>query len=231
MKNCLITGASGLIGSEMVREFLAQGMKVFGLDLVGNSQLKHPDYTFIKTDISNEAQVKAALKQIKSLDILVNNGAKASPENPPIEKLSLKQWEKVINSNLTSVFLLSKYAVPVLKKTKGSIINIASTRHLMCEPHTEIYSTSKGGIVSLTRALAISLAGEVRVNSISPGWIADPKNQFPDSDHQQHPVKRIGRPSDIAKLTYYLASDEAGFITGQDFVVDGGMTVKMIYRD
>lgn len=231
MQTCLITGASGLIGSETVKEFLAQGFNVIGLDLKKNPSLKHPDYHFIKADISDEDQVKTVFKTIKSLDVLINNGAKAAPENPPLEKLTLKEWNKTIGSNLTSAFLLSKFAIPKLRKSKGVIINIASIRHLMCEPNTEIYSTAKGGIVSLTRAMAISLAGDVRVNSISPGWIADPAQEFNRSQHEQHPVHRIGRPADIAKMCLYLSSEEAGFITGQDFVVDGGMTVKMIYDD
>ena len=231
MKKCLITGASGLIGSEMVRDFIAQGYQVYGFDLKNNSKLKHPDYIFIKTDISNDGSVKKSFEQIKQLDILVNNGAKTAPYNTAIEKLSLKEWQKVMDTNLTSAFLLTKYSVPLLRKSKGSIINIASTRHFMCEPHNEIYSASKGGLIALTKALAISLGGDVRVNAISPGWIADPSQHFAPQDHQQHPVKRIGRPSDISRLANYLASDAAGFITGQDFVVDGGMTVKMIYEE
>ena len=99
----------------------------------------------------------------------------------------------------------------------------------MSEAHTELYTVSKGGVDALTRALAISLSGEVRVNSISPGWIANPKEKRKPSDHKQHPAGRVGIPSDIAGMAKFLASDAAGFITGQDFVVDGGMTAKMIY--
>lgn len=231
MKTCLVTGASGLIGSELVREFLSQGFQVYGFDLKKNPGLTHPDFHYLKVDISNELQVKNAFRQIPSLDVLVNNGAKASPENTPLEKMLLKEWEKFLSINLTSVFLHSKYAIPKLKKTSGSIINISSTRHLMSEPNTEIYSASKGGMDALTRAMAISLSGKVRVNSISPGWIADPKKKQRKIDHDQHPVKRVGWPSDISKMAAYLASDAAGFITGQDFVIDGGMTAKMIYAE
>jgi NAD(P)-dependent dehydrogenase (short-subunit alcohol dehydrogenase family) len=228
-KNTLITGSSGLIGSETVREFLSRGHRVYGLDLKPNPSLKHPDYIFIKTDLSKEADIKKAFKKIKSLDVLINNAAISDPANSTLEKLSLKDWNFFLSINLTSVFLMVKEALPLLKKSNGSIINISSTRHLMSEPHTEIYTTSKGGIDALTRGLAISYAHQVRVNSISPGWIADPKEKRRPSDHSQHPVGRVGFPADISKMAGYLASEEAGFITGQDFVVDGGMTVKMIY--
>ncbi len=231
MKTCLITGASGLIGSELVREFLSQGYRVYGFDLKNNPELKHPDYHYIKVDISNELQVKKAFGKIKRLDVLVNNGAKAKPENTPLEKMKLGEWENYLSINLTSVFLHAKFAIPLLKKSSGTIVNISSTRHLMSEPHTEIYSTSKGGMDALTRSLAISLSGKIRVNSISPGWIADPKKILRKTDHEQHPVKRVGWPSDISKMAVYLASDAAGFITGQDFIIDGGMTVKMIYAE
>jgi NAD(P)-dependent dehydrogenase (short-subunit alcohol dehydrogenase family) len=134
--------------------------------------------------------------------------------------------------------LCSKYAYPYLKKEKGVIINIASTRAFMSEPNTEAYSASKGGIYALTHALAISLGPDIRVNCISPGWIEVSEwkkkslrkpAELTELDHKQHPAGRVGRPEDIASLVLYLISDEAGFITGANFIVDGGMTRKMIY--
>jgi NAD(P)-dependent dehydrogenase (short-subunit alcohol dehydrogenase family) len=231
LTQALVTGSSGLIGSEVCRTFLAQGMRVYGLDLKANKSLKHPEFHHLKCDVSDEASVKAALSSIKSLDILVNNAAQADPHNAPLEKLALKDWNKILGINLTSVFLVSKYAIPKLRKSQGSIINIASTRHLMAEAHTEIYCTTKGGIISLTRSMAISLGPEIRVNSISPGWIAAEGSELKASDHHQHPVGRVGRPQDVAELALYLGSMQSGFVTGQDFVIDGGMTVKMIYQD
>jgi NAD(P)-dependent dehydrogenase (short-subunit alcohol dehydrogenase family) len=228
-KKVLITGASGLIGSELVREFIERGYEIYGFDLKPNPDLKHPDYTFFKCDLSKEAQVKAAFKKIKALDVLINNAAKSNPTSGDFQNLSLKQWEDSTAINLTSFFLMIRASLPLLKKSQGSIINMSSTRHMMSEAHTELYTLAKGGVDALTRALAISLAHQVRVNSISPGWIADPKEKRKPQDHKQHPAGRVGRPADIASMALYLASAEAGFITGQDFVVDGGMTAKMIY--
>lgn len=231
MKTALITGSSGLIGRELAREFLAQGYNVIGLDLNEGPKLQHPGFTFIKTDISSEAQVKKAFSRIKSLDVLVNNAAKSDPKNKKLHLLDLKSWNDGLAVNLTSIFLLSKHAIPLLKKSKGSIINMSSTRHLMSEPDTEIYSASKGATDALTRSMAISLGPEIRVNSISPGWINDPEEKLPKAAHEQHPVGRVGRPEDIATMAIFLANEVSGFVTGADFVVDGGMTTKMIYKD
>lgn len=228
-KTAIITGSSGLIGSEMAREFLSQGYAVLGFDLRPKTDFTYPDFTFVKCDLTQEKQVLRAFKKIKSLDVLINNAAKANPESPPVEKLTLAQWNKSLAVNLTSHFLMTRSALPLLKKSGGSIINISSTRHKMSEPLTELYTTAKGGMDALTRALAISLSHQVRVNSISPGWIADPTEKRKPRDHKQHPAGRVGRPSDIAAMALYLASEKAQFITGQDFVIDGGMTVKMIY--
>jgi NAD(P)-dependent dehydrogenase (short-subunit alcohol dehydrogenase family) len=146
----------------------------------------------------------------------------------------------VLDTNLTGPFLVSKHAVPHLRRAPGggSIINIASTRALQSEPNTEAYVASKGGLVALSHALAISLGPAVRVNCVSPGWIETsafaPRGErkqaeLRDRDHAQHPVGRVGSPEDVAALCEYLASAEAGFITGQNHVIDGGMTRKMIY--
>ena len=152
--------------------------------------------------------------------------------------MSLAEWNRVLAINLTGTFLCAKYSAPHLAKTKGSIVNIASTRALMSEPDTETYSASKGGVVALTHSLALSLGPDVRVNCISPGWIevsgwkkrrARRAAKLSEMDHKQHPAGRVGRPEDIASLVAYLISPEAGFITGANFIVDGGMTRKMIY--
>ncbi|WP_116106100.1 SDR family oxidoreductase [Lewinella sp. IMCC34191] len=196
---------------------------------------------FLPTDVAGEKSVKEAIdtvvKEWGRIDGLVNNAGFAI--NKPIEKLSLDEWNQVIGTNLTGAFLCAKHAAPHLRDRRGAIVNMSSTRRKMSEPDTEAYSASKGGIFALTHALAISLGPDVRVNSISPGWIdvtpwqkaseREPA-ELSAADHAQHPVGRVGIPQDIADMVAYLLSDRSAFITGQDFVVDGGMTRKMIYQ-
>jgi NAD(P)-dependent dehydrogenase (short-subunit alcohol dehydrogenase family) len=124
---------------------------------------------------------------------------------------------------------MAKHCAPHLRAARGAIVNIASTRALQSEPQTEAYAAAKGGLVALTHALAMSLGPRVRVNCISPGWIAH--QPVRKKDHAQHPVGRVGRDEDVAQMIAYLLSDAAGFVTGQNFVIDGGMTRKMIYAD
>jgi NAD(P)-dependent dehydrogenase (short-subunit alcohol dehydrogenase family) len=144
----------------------------------------------------------------------------------------------MLDVNLTGSFLVVKHAVRHLRAARGAIVNLASTRALQSEPHTEAYAACKGAIVALSHALAISLGPAIRVHCISPGWIATdelaPRDQrrapkLSRADHAQHPVGRVGRPDDVAALCAWLLSDEAGFVTGQNYVIDGGMTRKMIY--
>jgi len=156
-----------------------------------------------------------------------NNAGIASPANGPVEKLRLTEWNRRIGVNLTGAFLMAKHAAPHLRRARGAIVNIASTRALQSEPDTEAYAASKGGLVALTHALAMSLGPQVRVNCISPGWIAH--TPVKKKDHQQHPVGRVGRDRDVAELVAFLLSDAAGFATGANYVLDGGMTRKMIY--
>ena len=194
----------------------------------------------VETDVADEksvrAAVKAVLKQWDRIDGLVNNAGFMIRK--PLDELSLEEWNQVIGTNLTGAFLCAKYCAPHLRSRKGAIVNMSSTRRSMSEPDTESYAASKGGIFALTHALAVSLGPDVRVNSISPGWIdvtpwqkesARQPADLSKADHAQHPVGRVGVPLDVAALVEYLLSGQSGFITGQDFVVDGGMTKKMIY--
>jgi NAD(P)-dependent dehydrogenase (short-subunit alcohol dehydrogenase family) len=225
-KTVLVTGGSRGIGRGSATLLAQRGYRVAVADLDGDTPLP-----FFRCDVSREASVKACvravLRRFGRLDALINNAGIAGPSGAPIEKLRLEEWNRKIGVNLTGVFLMTKHCTPHLRKAGGAIVNIASTRALQSEPDTEAYAASKGGVVALTHALAMSLGPRVRVNCISPGWIASA--DLSRKDHAQHPAGRAGRPQDIGEMIAFLISDAAGFITGQNFVLDGGMTRKMIY--
>jgi NAD(P)-dependent dehydrogenase (short-subunit alcohol dehydrogenase family) len=245
----LITGAGSGIGRAMAARFLAEGAVVTivehdraagedahdELSKLGSVQLQ-------VADIAQEAAVQTALAAARRprerLDVVVNNAGVFAAFGKRVEELDLALWQRTLDVNLTAAFLFAKHAAPSLRRTRGSIVNVSSTRALMSEPNSEAYAASKGGLSALTHALAISLGPEVRVNAIAPGWIATdawkprPQRKPPtlrEIDHAQHPVGRVGRPEDVAALALYLVSEEAQFMTGQVLTLDGGMTRKMIY--
>jgi hypothetical protein len=246
-KTAVVTGGGRGIGLCIAKSFLEAGVRVVlaeaeaGLEPKALGFLKSEDAVFCCTDVAEEASVanlvKKTLECFGRIDFLVNNAAIA--RNVPISELSYEDWRRVIDVDLSGAFLCAKHSAEALKKTRGAIVNIASTRALMSEPNTEAYSAAKGGLVALTHALAISLGPAVRVNCISPGWIdtteylhgAPAPWTIRPQDHAQHPAGRVGRPEDVARMVLYLCSRQAEFITGQNFVLDGGMTKKMIYLE
>lgn len=227
-KAVLVTGGARGIGLGIAGRLARLGYRV----AVADTQQGESGFFSVRCDVSREASVRACVRRVVErfgrLDALINNAGLTGPEDPPIERLPLARWNRRLAVNLTGAMLMAKHCVPHLRRTRGAIVNIASTRALQSEPDTEAYSASKAGLVGLTHALANSLGPRVRVNCVSPGWIAKEKVRR-RADHAQHPVGRVGEPQDVAALVAYLISDAAGFVTGQNFIVDGGMTKKMIY--
>lgn len=235
-RTVVVTGGKRGIGAAICTAFLSRGDTVIAVDKDFSPGLnvfgeKEGSYTF-QADVSRPEDISAFARAVEGfgpIHVLVNNAGIGITK--PLEDLAVEEWDLVINTNLRGAFLMVKYTLPLLKQGKASIINIASTRAFMSEPHTEAYSASKGGIVALTHALAASLGPYgIRVNCISPGWIeTNPHAVITPEDHSQHLVGRVGIPADIASACVFLASQEAGFITGTNLTIDGGMTVKMIY--
>lgn len=245
----LITGGAQGIGRGIAQAVLGAGGSVMIGDIdveAGHACLAEWNVgkraAFSRLDVTRETSVQrwvnAALKRFGKIHGLVNNAALVDPHTANLSELTLATWNRYIATNLTGAFLCSKHAMPALTKAKGAIVNVASTRALQSEPDTEAYAASKGGLVALTHAMAISVGREVRVNAILPGWIATDAWRKPatrrvpklrDEDHAQHPVGRVGMPEDIGCLAVYLLSAQSNFVTGQHFVADGGMSVKMQY--
>jgi NAD(P)-dependent dehydrogenase (short-subunit alcohol dehydrogenase family) len=245
-KNIIITGGAQGIGKIVSKSLLKIGFDVSVLEVDQEAieefraEVASESLAFFLCDVSNEKEVKTAVLQsaekFGNISGLINNAA--IQIDKPVTELTLEEWNRVIGTNLTGSFLCSKFAAPFLKKSNGSIINLCSTRAFQSEPHTEAYSASKGGIFALTHALAVSFGPEVRVNCISPGWIdvsgikkKSKSNQYKlkEEDHSQHPAGRVGQAEDISRMVLFLLNPENSFITGQNFIVDGGMSRKMIY--
>ncbi|UOR13019.1 SDR family NAD(P)-dependent oxidoreductase [Halobacillus amylolyticus] len=240
----LITGASNGIGRGLALSYADEGATVVmcdideehGRQLLGEIREKGQQGYFFKCDVSQVTDIEHLFQQLdeKSLEItiLINNAG--ASEFKSLFDLEVKEWDQLINTNLRSVFLFSKYTAERWKANQipGRIVNMASTRAFMSEPNSEGYAASKGGITAITHALAASLAEtSIRVNSISPGWIqTDHYDQLRPVDHNQHLAGRVGTPDDIAKACFYLTDEANDFVTGENIIVDGGMTRKMIYE-
>lgn len=232
-KTCVITGGANGIGRALVEGFVAEGVKVFVIDVDAEKgkQLSHDNIHFfhgnvgIKEDLDQfVAWIKA---QTPTIDYLINNAC--INKGGLLSSCSYDDFGYVLQVGLIAPYYLTSLLQPRFNEG-GSIVNIASTRALMSQKNTESYSAAKGGIVALTHAMAISLQHRVRVNAISPGWIDTTNGLHQEQDHSQHPVGRVGKPSDIVAMTLFLCSNKASFITGQNYIIDGGMTKQMIYH-
>jgi NAD(P)-dependent dehydrogenase (short-subunit alcohol dehydrogenase family) len=234
----LVTGGAKGIGRAIAARLLQEGWAVLLVDHdreAGEAALQalgaSERLRLATGDVAQEAVVAGAVDEVVGgfgrLDAVVSNAG--IMVRKPVTELGLEEWQRVLGTNLTAAFLLAKHAAPHLRRAKGVLVTIASTRALQSEPDTEAYSASKGGLVALTHALAVSLGPQVRVNCVSPGWIHTGAEALSAADHAQHPAGRVGRPEDVAALVSWLVGPESGFVTGAQFVVDGGMARKMIY--
>jgi NAD(P)-dependent dehydrogenase (short-subunit alcohol dehydrogenase family) len=235
----IVTGAANGIGLATARLLLRSRWRVVALDRPGAGLARRfgklRRAAVIEGDVAQEETaeraVASALEQFGRLDGVVSNAGIS--RNQPLRQLTLAEWHRVLDVNVTAAFLFARAAEKALRRGNGAMVLIASTRALMSEPNTEAYSASKGGLFALTHALAMSLAPDVRVNCVSPGWIRTKDyGALRKKDHMQHPAGRVGRPEDIAEtVAFLLDSGRSGFITAANFVVDGGMTRKMIYEE
>lgn len=240
-KRVFVTGGAKGIGRAVVQMFTEEGNNVAFCDMDGESGRElavHSGLRFFNIDVRDASLLEGAMHELFELwgdiDIIVNNVGVS--RFVPITETSVEEFDDVLATNLRPVFVTSR-ALALHRKNHcpephyGRIVNLASTRWLMSEEGTEAYSASKGGIYSLTHALAMSLSVYgITVNSIAPGWIENyAYDTLREEDHLQHPSRRVGRPEDIARTALFLCSEANDFINGQNITVDGGMTKKMIY--
>ena len=219
----VVTGGAKGIGKTIADEFRKAGAHVCVIDLLEND--------YFVGDLADQTVLDAFADKVIAdygrVDVLVNN---ALPLMKGIDECTYEQFNYALRVGVTAPFYLTKRFAPYFAPD-ASVINISSSRDRMSQPQTESYTAAKGGISALTHALAVSLAGKVRVNSISPGWIDTDFTVYDGADATQHPAGRVGNPLDIANMVLFLCSDKAGFITGENICIDGGMTRQMIYHN
>ena len=221
-KVVIVTGGANGIGRCIAGEFRSQGAIVYVIDKQGG---EHFVGDIARKEVL-EAFAAEVLGKHNKVDVIVNN---ALPLMKGIDECSYEEFQYALSVGVTAPF----YLVKLLKNhlvDGASIINISSSRDRMSQAQTESYTAAKGGIAALTHALAVSLSGRARVNSISPGWIDTAYTVYEGPDATQQPVGRVGNPMDIANMVLFLCSDKAGFITGENICIDGGMTKQMIYH-
>ena len=219
----VVTGGASGIGKVIAEQFQAAGARVCIIDVLPND--------YFVGDLADQAVLEAfarkVIDQYGRVDYLVHN---AKPLTRGIQDCSYDEFNYALRVGITAPFYLTKLFAPYFSPG-GAVVNISSSRDRMSQPQTESYTAAKGGIHALTHALAVSLAGKVRVNSISPGWIDTEGTHYTGPDAVQQPAGRVGTPMDIANMVLYLCSDKAGFITGENICIDGGMTRQMIYHN
>ena len=222
-KVAVVTGGAKGIGKTIAEEFRKAGAHVCVIDLLPND--------YYVGDLADRTVLEDFARKVMDdyghVDFLVNN---ALPLMKGIDQCSYEEFEYALRVGVTAPFYLTKLFAPCLAPG-ASIVNISSSRDRMSQPQTESYTAAKGGISALTHALAVSLAGKARVNSISPGWIDTDFAVYEGPDAFQQPAGRVGNPLDIANMALFLCSDKAGFITGENICIDGGMTRQMIYHN
>ena len=222
-KVAVVTGGAKGIGRAIVQAFEKEGAAVCVIDLLPNG--------YYVGDLADQAVLEdfaqKVLRDYGHVDYLVNN---ALPLMKGLDTCSYAEFDYALRVGVAAPFYLTKLFAPHFAPG-GAIVNISSSRDRMSQPQTESYTAAKGGIAALTHALAVSLAGRVRVNSISPGWIDTAYTVYEGPDAVQQPAGRVGNPMDIAHMVLYLCSDKAGFITGENICIDGGMTRLMIYHN
>lgn len=242
-KTAIVTGGERGIGLSIARKLLEEGYRVViaGIDEAAAAKNLPAlqdlgPAKFIRCDVGEEPQVAAmvgqTLAEFGGLDALVCNAGIAQAENPPLAELTLEHWEHIMRVNVTGAFLCAKHAHAALRERRGAIVIISSTRAGASEPHTEAYSTSKAALLGLNHSLANSLAPEIRVNAVCPGWINVSDDYVPSrEEHEIQLTGRVGRGPDVATVVSFLLDPaQSAFITGQTLNVDGGVTAKLGYE-